>query len=115
MLELTKTQKKVARELIDIGLQRECKSFTDKITKSTNNPEWKTGNSHELYLKLYKKVTSFDKHIAKRYNNLTGSHYLMTVFGLFYDEVLKPEDIARFDMDVQNELVRMKSIYDNDA
>jgi len=114
MLALTKTQKKVARELIDLGLQRECKSFTDKITKFTNSPEWKTGDSHEIYLKLYKEVTSFNKHIAKRYNELTGSHYLVAVFGLFYDEVLKPEDIARFDIEVQNELLRMKSIFDND-
>ena len=114
MIDLTKTQKKVARELIDLGLQRECKSFTDRITKFTNSPEWKTGNSHELYLKLYKEVTSFDKHIGKRYNDLTGSSYFITVLGLFYDEVLKPEDIARFDMDVQNELLRMKSLYDND-
>ena len=114
MLELTKTQKKIARELIDLGLQRECKAFTDKITKFTNSPEWKTGNSHELYLKLYKKVTSFDKHIARRYNDLTGSHYLMAVFGLFQDEILTPDDIARFDIEVQNELLGMKKIYDND-
>jgi len=112
MIELTKTQKKVARELIDLGLQRECKSFTDKITKFTNSPEWKTGNSHEFYLKLYKKVISFDKHIADRYNDLTGSHYLMAVFGLFQDGVLTQEDIERFDIDVQNELLRIKSIYE---
>jgi len=114
MIELSKIQKKVARELIQLGLQRECKSFTDIITKFTNSPEWETGDSHELYLKLYKKVTSFDKHIGRRYNDLTGSHYLMAVLGLFYDEVLKPEDIARFDMDVQNELIGMKNIFDND-
>jgi len=114
MIELTKTQKKVARELIDLGLQRECKSFTDKITKFTNSAEWKTGDSHELYIKLYKKVTSFDEHIAKRYDGLTGSHYFMAVFGLFQDEVLTPEDIARFDMEVQNELLGLKNIFDND-
>jgi len=113
MIELTKSQKKVARELIDLGLQHECKSFTDKITKFTNSAEWKTGDSHELYIKLYKKVTSFDKHIAKRYDGLTGSRYLMTVYGLFYDEVLTSEDIARFDIEVQNELLRMKNIFDN--
>jgi len=113
MIELTKTQKKVARELIDLGLQRECKAFMDKITKITNSPEWKTGNPHEQYLKLYKKVTSFDKHIGKRYNDLTGSYYLMAVFGLFQDEVLTPEDIARFDKEVRNELLGMKNIFDN--
>ena len=114
MIELTKSQKKIAQELIDLGLQIECRSFTDKITKFTNSSEWKTGNPHENYLKLYKKVTSFDKHIAKRYNNVTGSHYFMTVWGLFYDEVLTTEDISRFDSEVQNELLRLKSAYENE-
>jgi len=114
MIELSKTQKKIARELIQLGLQRECKSFTDKITKFTNSQEWKTGDPHEVYLKLYKKVTSFDKHIAKRYNDVTGSRYFMTVFGLFQDKVLTTEDIVRFDIEVQNELLRMKKVYDSD-
>jgi hypothetical protein len=55
MMELSKSQKKIARELIQLGLQRECKSFTDRITKFTNSAEWKSGDPHELYLKLYKK------------------------------------------------------------
>ena len=114
MIELTKSQKKIARELIDLGLQRECKAFTEKISRFTSSPEWKTGNSHENYLKLYKKVTSFDKQIARRYDNLTGSHYFMTVWGLFYDEVLTIEDISRFDIEVQNELLRLKSAYENE-
>ena len=111
MIELAKSQKKIARELIDLGLQLECKLFTDKITKFTNSSEWKIGNPHENYIKLYQKVVSFDKHIAKRYNNVTGSHYFMTVWGLFYDDVLTTEDISRFDIEVQNELLRLKSTF----
>ena len=114
MIELSKTQKKIARQLIDIGLQRECKLFTAKIEKFTNSQEWKTGDPHQLYLKLYGKVTSFDKHIAKRYNDLTGSRYFMTVFGLFYDDVLSNDDIARFDTEVLNKLLGMKHLYNND-
>ena len=112
MIELSKSQKKIARELIDLGLQRECKAFTDKITKFVNSPEWETGNPHENYLKLYKKITSFDKQIAKRYDNITGSHYFITVWGLFYDEILTIEDIARFDSEVQNELLKLKNTFD---
>jgi len=114
MIELSKSQKKIARELIKLGLHRECKSFTNKIAEFTSGSGWNTGDPHELYLELYKKVTSFDKHIAKRYNDITGSRYLMTVFGLFQDGVLTMEDIVRFDIEVQNELLRMKKIYDSD-
>ena len=60
MIELSKTQKKIARQLIELGFQRECKSFTAEIEKFTNSQEWKTDDPHQLYLKLYEKVTSFD-------------------------------------------------------
>jgi hypothetical protein len=114
MIELSKSQKKIAHELIQLGLQRECKSFTDEITKFTNSLEWKTGGPHELYLELYKKVTSFDKQIARRYDNLGGSRYFITVWGLFLDGILTLEDISRFDTKVQEELLRMKGFYDAD-
>ena len=107
MIELSKNQKKVARQMIDLGLHRECKSFTEKIAKFTRSPEWETENPHEMYLKLYKKVVAFDKHIANRYDGLSGSHYFDTVLGLFRDGVLTIEDIERFDAEVQNLLLKL--------
>ena len=112
MIELSKDQKKIARELIQLGLQRECKLFTTKIEKFTDSKEWKTGDPHDLYIKLYKKVTSFDKLIARRYDNVTGSHYFNKVFELFYDGILTNDDIARFDIEVQNELFKIKNLYE---
>jgi hypothetical protein len=108
MIELTKSQKKIARELIQLGLQRECKSFTMRIAKFINSQEWETGDPHDLYIKLYKKVTSFDNHIGKQYDGLTGSSYFLAVYSLFYNGILSTEDIARFDVTVQDELLRIK-------
>ena len=110
MIELPKSQKKIARELIQLGLERECKSFTNKIAEFTNSAEWETTGSHELYLNLYRKVISFDKHIGKRYNDLTGSQYVIKILGLFFDGILTTDDIARFDVNVQNELMTLKSL-----
>jgi hypothetical protein len=80
-----------------------------RIAKFINSQEWETGDPYDLYIKLYKKVTSFDKHIGKRYNDLTGSHYFLAVYSLFYDGVLSTEDIARFDVTVQDELLRIRN------
>jgi hypothetical protein len=112
MIELSKSQKKIFRELIELGLQRECKSFTDKIAIFVNSSKWQSGDSHELYLDLYKKVAYFDKYLAKRYNDLSSSRYFFTVFELFHDKVLTEEDITRYDVEVQNELLQMKELYD---
>jgi len=105
MIELSKSQKKIARQLIDIGLQRECKTFTEKIARLTGSPKWETENPHELYLKLYKKVVYFNKHIARRYDGMTGSRYYITVLGLFMDGVLTTDDIAPFDVEMQERLI----------
>ena len=110
MIELTKSQKKIARELIDLGLHRECKSFGMKIAQFANSSDWET-KPHELYLKLYKKVASFDKQLGRRYNDLTGSRYFITVWGLFHDGILTEEDISRFDDDVKNRLLALKTSF----
>ena len=112
MIELPKSQKKIARELIDLGLHRECKSFGMKIAKFANSKEWETQNPHELYLKLYKKVASFDKHLGSRYDGMSGSRYFITVWGLFHDGVLTEEDISRFDDDVKNRLLALKTSFE---
>ena len=107
MIELSKNQKKIARQLIDLGLQRECKSFMEKIATFTGDRNWETDNPHEIYLKLYKKIVSFDKHISRRYDDLTGSNYLLAVLGLFNNDVLTTEDIALFDDELKNLLLNL--------
>ena len=65
MIELTKSQKKSARKLINLGLQRECAKFMQS-TKDFMNKNASAENAHDANLKLYDKVYQFDKHIAHR-------------------------------------------------
>jgi len=41
-------------------------------------------------------------------------NYLM-VLDLFYNEILTPEDIACFDMEVQHELARIRDVWDKNG
>lgn len=50
MIELTKSQKKTARKLINLGLQRECAKF------NFMNKNASAEDAHDAYLKLYDKV-----------------------------------------------------------
>ena len=63
---------------------------------------------------MYKDVASFDKHIAKRCDYLTGSHYFTAVLELFYDKILTTEDITRFDVEVQDELLGLNKLCDDE-
>ena len=58
------------------------------------------------------KIETFDKHIARRYDNLGGSKHYITVLSLFYDKVLSMEDIAAFDEEMQNALIKSAKMLD---
>lgn len=113
-LELSKSQKKIARELIHNSLQKKCFQFLEKIKVSVNRSQ--EGKSpHETYLNLYKKVESFDKHIAWRYDDLRGSKYFMILVGLLLDEILVQEDLNRFDEDMKERLLNACELWNRDS
>lgn len=108
-MELTKNQKKEARELIRIALERECSRFlleTDTFMQKT----CEAVNPHERYLGLYDKVKEFDKYLARRYDGLTGSTYFPTLAGLCSDGVLTAEDMESLDGDLRNKLLHWLKI-----
>lgn len=49
---------------------------------------------HQRYLEIYKMTNEFDRHIANRYDGLSGSRYFMTVVNLYCDGVLKDEALT---------------------
>lgn len=113
-LELSKSQKKIASELIENSLQIECAQFLEKMEMSILNYRNQESKSpHEAYLNLYQSVKYFDKHIAERYNDLRGSKYFFILVGLFLDEILSQEDLNRFDDDVKERILNTAKLWDN--
>ena len=110
-MDLTKEQKRIAKRLIDIALERECAVFNLRIkTLAGHHLNTKlTKPNHQRYLDIYKLTDEFDKHIADRYDGLSGSRYLMTIVNLYCDGVLKDEDLIEFDDEV---FMQIKNIAD---
>ena len=52
------------------------------------------GPWHKRYIALYKKTASFDKHIAQRYDGMTGGHYLDGVLILYCEGIISDDEIA---------------------
>ena len=99
-MELSKKDKKIARQIIEIGLQREFeKGLTsfDVILK-----DWKENkqDNQESYRLLYKKIAAFDKHIVNRYDYLTGSKYFSVVVEQLYSGIITQEDIKELSEEV---------------
>jgi hypothetical protein len=95
--ELTKSQKKKVKQLIDRALIRDytdgvkrIKSICDSFVDGKSNPK-------EFYHKLYSTMASKDKEIGRRYDNLTGSKYFMVLIILVREGVLSNDDIHELD------------------
>ena len=110
-MELPKSQKKIARELISEALRRECKMFMEEVNKWMNHLTQEKETSHNNYLTLYEKVKNFDKHIAQRYDDLTSRNYLIIIASLLFENVLIQEDINNFSNEVQQEILKLKDFF----
>jgi len=109
-MELSKKDKKAAWEVIEKGLQREFEKGLSKTEKLLLN--WRKGikNNTETYHAVYKQINNFDKHIAMRYDTITGSRYLLTITDQLLDNVLHEEDLADFSEEVQ---LYLKQVVEN--
>ena len=104
-MELTKSQKKTAREIIEKGLQKEfAKGLSDAdqiLTDWKNNP---TSNNKDSYQALFKSVDDFDEHIALRYDGMTGSSYLLVIIGQLRDGFITDKDLKDFPEELQQKI-----------
>ena len=96
MHELSKREKKIARICIDKGVQAEYKKTLEQAKQVI--ADWENGNldNREAYSQLYGTVKEQDKFIARRYDKVGGSDYLVTVAAILHDNQITEEDIKDF-------------------
>ncbi len=95
--ELSKKEKKIARACIDKGLDAAFKEGLENCEGIIRDWRQRKFSSHkEAYHKIFKVIADQDEAIARRYDGLTGSRYLVTVAQLFLEKVITEEDIKEF-------------------
>lgn len=104
-LDLPKSQKKIARRIIETGLQREYADGINKVKKIIDNWEKKQLNNKDAYLKMYKTLTNHDKMIGRRYDYMTGSKYVMIIASQLYDGVIGEDELEDFNSEVKNTIL----------
>lgn len=123
-INLTKADKRHCRELIHIGLERECEKFVKDIQQLANKPiplaelnepyreenGWSVeGPWHKRYIALYKKTATFDKHIARHYDGMSGGHYIDGVLRLYCDGIITDDEIAVLSDEPREFIIRFKN------
>ena len=109
-LELTKSQKRIARQIIETGLQREYEAGIKKLDKIISGWKRKEIDNRDAYLKLYGSLTSHDKHIAIRYDRMTGSRYLDIIATQLADKVIAVKELNDFPEDIRERVIFMSGI-----
>ncbi len=71
--EFSKSEKKIARKIIETGLQRDYESSIRDLEKIILR--WKSNDltNKEAYQELYRTVKENDKYIARMYDDMRGS------------------------------------------
>jgi hypothetical protein len=109
-LDLTKTQKKIVRQLLEMGLVKEFENGIGKIDRIIQ--KWKVGEleTKETYSQIFEKLTKFDKHIGRRYDGMSGSNYLLILAAQLADHVISVEDLGVLDEDIRNKIIIISRI-----
>ncbi len=104
-LNLSKKEKQIARRIIEKGLQNEYSSALEFFFQILLN--WKKNNedNRQSYYKIFKAVKNFDKYIARHYDNLTGSKYMMTIVHLLIMKMINKEDLKDFSEETRNKIL----------
>ena len=112
--ELPKSQKKIARGIIEKGMQREYQNGIEKVDAVIE--KWKSGkmDNREAYISIYKKLTSHDKHLAHRYDSMSGSKYLMIISGQVADGVISFEELSELNDQAKQVIKNWLDVIDGD-
>jgi len=97
MYELSKGEIKVARAAIDKGLDAEFREGMEQFEAIIK--DWREGKfetTKDAYHTLFKAIDQKDNAIARRYNGLSSSNYLLTVLAVLQDGYITEEDIEGF-------------------
>ncbi|HEX5026753.1 MAG TPA: hypothetical protein VFV68_15845 [Agriterribacter sp.] len=94
--DLNKREKKLARELIAIGIENAYKKALESTEEVIKTWRLDKITNRQAYQQVYREIHLRDKDIAQRYNWLTGSKYFQTVATLFTEKVISEKDIAGF-------------------
>jgi hypothetical protein len=90
--DFSKSEKKIARILIDKGVDTEFRTALEQADEIIS--EWKKGSldNRTACHKLFSKIKVRDKRIATRYDGLTGSRWLRTIGFIYEDGQITEED-----------------------
>jgi hypothetical protein len=111
-MELSKSDKKAARIIIDKGINKDLKNGLNEFSKILKDWEERKSDNRETYHTLYRSVKDFDKYIARLYDDMTGSHYLFIIIAQLRNGVIDDSHLAGLSEEARDKIKTVLS-FDN--
>ena len=112
--ELNKREKKIARQLIDKGLDVAYANALAAAGAIIENWRNLKPANRDTYLALYKEIDKHNEAIALRYNSLGGSKYLGVVVELFTEKMITQNDIDDFSDETKQVINKWSKLIDDE-
>lgn len=100
--ELSKREKKIARQCIDKGLHIAYTEALEEAGLVISDWHSEKINTRDAYMRLYNVIKEHDYAIARRYNSLSGSRWLGVVAQLFAEKKITEDDISDLSEETRN-------------
>lgn len=100
--ELSKREKKIARQCIDKGLHIAYTEALEEAGLVISDWHSEKLNTRDAYMRLYNVIKEHDYAIARRYNSLSGSRWLGVVAQLFAEKKITEDDISDLSEETRN-------------
>ena len=107
-MEFTKSERKIAKVIIEKGLQNEFASGLDQFHAILN--KWKTNketisDNRDSYYNIFSAVKKFDKQIAFRYDGMRPSDFGMTILAQLSDGFITQADLSDFSDERKDQII----------
>ena len=112
--EFSKPEKKIVRQVIETGLQRDFQSCILDIDHLIQQWKSKKLDNREAYHEIFRKVKENDKYIARMYDDLSGSKYMMVIQGLLANKIISEADLRGFGELTRNAILEIRRTLNND-
>ena len=112
--EFSKLEKKIVRQVIETGLQRDYQSSILDIDQIIQQWKSKKLDNKEAYQEIFRKVKDNDKYIARMYDDLRGSKYMMILQGLLANKTISEDDLGGFSEPTRIAILKIKRALAND-
>lgn len=96
MKDLSKSEKKLCRDLMAKGLENEFEAKIRDVEGFIAKWKNKEATNRETYHAIHGGIRDHRKHLAQLYDGVTGLHYLNTVGSILADGYITEDDIAGF-------------------